>query len=967
MKKILYFCAAGVFCFSALSAFSQNGTEAAAQMMRAYSDGFYPGVVRYADEVLNDNSNSPYMLKAALLKGESLFKLGRTNEALEILLRTEAQLKQNDDVPAELCFWTGRVYFEQKKDEEAFSYFYRAAEKSKPAENIYGQAVFYLGKVCRRMQKFEQAADYFEFVLQNGRSFTMSDYEEACVSFFECAVLAQKNEKCENYFVQLENAGFSPAAKYRILFAYAQSLENSKEYAKAYDLYVKILAEGPDFLSAATMQRAYLVSSGHRTEVKQDAGAVIERAGGLKKHNPQLVSEFWTRLAVDAFNSKDYEKSLLYFDNAKEDSSVQLKQLALIYTTEINFLTSKKSQKQAAAEALLALENGWKECEFSENQLFYDDAMAAKTRYAALSEDWKKTLEYAKPQIEKENSDRNPQIKKSSVYWMALALYSTQKYEEAAELLEANPYLDDEFLLLKAKSLAKCGKSSPADKIFYELLAKGSLDNDGKLDYTRTLLTAGHLYSAVEQADSAAGLEASYMKGLALFNRREWAEAEKCFVQAAGQKALEQKYSELSVFYLGYCQYQLENYEKALANLSSFIKAGNEKSLLRVACVTASRCAVQLSKKTEAVTFARKSLENAKSQAEENESVLLLSGIHSDFADYEKAVEVLSPYAQQKNDFGFECLYLSAQIYVQKKDFDRADECYAELASQKKAGALAEEAVFRRGELFYTNGKYTQALPLFENYLKNYSSGRFSDAAMYFEADSLLKTGQKDRASLYFEQIVENHTTSTYKYAAEKQLVELFRADGEYSKAVQMAQKMLDEYGKQAEEDEISSIKKELEALESGADEKIIKKESEYSKAGSLKTPEGRICGTELVKLYAASPSGTEKAEKLAVSLLKSQEKNEWEAEYAFENAEFLAVLYRNQSKNADSAQYFLTAARSARKCGKNDEAARCLYGAAEAFDAAKKAGDAKSTAELLQKLYPSSAYSADVRKLLNY
>ena len=107
------------------------------------------------------------------------------------------------------------------------------------------------------------------------------------------------------------------------------------------------------------------------------------------------------------------------------------------------------------------------------------------------------------------------------------------------------------------------------------------------------------------------------------------------------------------------------------------------------------------------------------------------------------------------------------------------------------------------------------------------------------------------------------------------------------------------------------------------------------------------------------------KAEKLAVQLLKIQEKNEAEVECAFENAQFLAGLYRNQNKKEISAQMFLKAAQFARKCGKNEEASRCLYGAAESFDAAKKTGDAKSTVELLQKLYPQSTYATDSKNLL--
>ena len=42
----------------------------------------------------------------------------------------------------------------------------------------------------------------------------------------------------------------------------------------------------------------------HQNQIKKNPAEVIEKAELLKKEKPELVSEFWTRLAIDAFNSK---------------------------------------------------------------------------------------------------------------------------------------------------------------------------------------------------------------------------------------------------------------------------------------------------------------------------------------------------------------------------------------------------------------------------------------------------------------------------------------------------------------------------------------------------------------------------------------------------------------------------------------------------------------------------------------
>ncbi len=434
MKKlvcplIIVFFVSLPFSFAQKSVKERNTTQLASQMMSSYSDGFYPGVVHFAEEILLQKSNSPVEVKAFLLKAESLLKMGRSQEALEFLLSDQAIVKKNEESQAECFYWTGRAYFELNKNEDALSDFYNSAEilkkilqtqneqKTVQNEKLYADSLFYAGKVLRRLENFESASGYFEYVIQNGNIFSVNDFEDAAVNFFECAVLSGQFTKCEEYYSQIKDFEFTNDGKYRILLSYAQALEGLKKYSQAYDIYVEIVSFGPDSLCAIAMQRAYLISSENPSFVKVKAESIIEKASALKEKNPGLISEFWTRLAIDEFNSKNYEKSLLYFNNAKENSSIPLKQLALIYSTEIKFLTSKKTQKQAALDSLSLLENGWNECEFAPDEFFYADAMVARARYSAICEDWNKSLEYASPQILYEKS---PAVKKMAVGFVIL-------------------------------------------------------------------------------------------------------------------------------------------------------------------------------------------------------------------------------------------------------------------------------------------------------------------------------------------------------------------------------------------------------------------------------------------------------------------------------------------------------------------------------------------------------------------
>jgi len=430
-------------------------------------------------------------------------------------------------------------------------------------------------------------------------------------------------------------------------------------------------------------------------------------------------------------------------------------------------------------------------------------------------------------------------------------------------------------------------------------------------------------------------------------------------------KDLDGDYVKLSRFYLGYSQYQLGEYSKAYTNLYTFTSLDNNSSVLWDCCVTAARAAVQTGKYREAIEMAKKAVVISKTENQKQESVLLTAEIHSDAGNYDQAIDMLQSYASQKNSFGYQCKYLTAQYYVQKNMYKRADELYLELSKEKNAQSLCEEAAFRRGELCYTNKEFAKAIELFEDYSKNYYKGQFYIASLYFAADSLVKINKTDKAILYFLQIVNDNENSTYKYGSEKQLIELYRQAGDYTAALDMAQKIINEYEEQSSKDGIPLIVKDLRALNSGRDSKLLKKENEYEKNGGLKTVQGRNSGTELAQLYYNLQTGSEKAQRLAEDLLKIQKDNEEESSNAAKNAVLLANIYRGSRRNKEAAEMYLQATQFYRKLAFENEAARSLYGAAEAFDAANMKGDAKSTADLLKKLYPSSSYAKEVEKII--
>ena len=976
MKKIVV-TAAIALCSLNLFAAGADEVSANSEMMTAWNCGFYPGVVRYADIILSTQS-SVFTGKAGVYKGESLYKMGRISDSLECLKEALPFVKENEELLAMNYYWTGRALYDLNKIDEALVFFKKSAAVSKkafsknrnsPESRFYGASILWAGKSEKELGNNKDAVSCFEFVLQNGALFSKDEYEETSVFLMESCIKGGLSEKAVVYGEKLEKKSLGNEVKYRILLLKGDALVQEKKYSEAYKNYCTVLAEGPESLAACAMEKAYSVSSEYQAQVREEPGSVILKAQNRLVSYPQLVSEFWTRLAVDAFNSKNYTKSHDYFKNAERDSSQELSQIRALYVTEIDFITSKKEQSEAALQAYNSLKNFEKELCVNPESLYYQAFQCGLSRYSAFCGKWDESLKYSSKVLEKPQSDS---IRKNASYWNALALQKQGKYSEALKIIENGKYEDDNFVLIKANCLAKTGKTSEAELLYRKLSEKPESNSNVVLDYYRTLLIEGRYSTILQQPFKVQGAEAEYLKGLAYFNKENWELAKISFTKVLSEsekvnKSLDAKYVNYSRFYLGYSEYQLGEYKEAYSNLYAYTALGASDALLWDACVTAGRSAVQAGKLNEAVLMGLKALESSRTEAQKQDSILVLSGIYSDCGRFDDALNVLKPYTSGRNEFSYLCRYISAKTYIYKNDYVQADNMYRQLADDRNAKGLAEEAAYRRGELYYTIEDWNKAIECFEEYLNQYFGGQFSIAASYFAGDCYIKTGRNEKASLYFEQVVSNPEKSTYRYGAQKNLVELYRQFGDYKGALNMAVKMIDENAEQAGKDGMRQTVQELRSLASGADRITYKNLNDYKNAGGASTKEGRITGTELALTYSEVQSDWDEAEKISFEIIKNlkKEENPEESLLLGKNYTVLGKIHRGQGKNQKSAEEYLEATVGFRKAGMNEEAARSLYSAAEAFDAAGKKGDAKATAETLKQLYPDSIYVKEAEKLI--
>ncbi|MBQ9205770.1 MAG: tetratricopeptide repeat protein [Treponema sp.] len=925
------------FFFTSSLFFAEN-KSLSAQMKASYASEFYPGVVRYAEEILKTEKDSLVAFRAAVYEGESLFRMGRIDDSISILqkysLTGESLNPESIFLNSARFFWLGRGYFQKNQISAAQSAFFSSAAIFKELHesympDYYALSMLYGGKCYFISDDFKNCIPLFEYVIANGQKYNRFDYENSVLSLaqsYNTLADAKNAAKCEKMVSSLENAGFDDETKYSLLIFKGESQENQKKFKPAYETYCSVIENAPSHLAAVAMQKAYAVSANHKADVGSEPGKVLLNAEQRLSEYPDLLSEFWTRLAADSFNEKDYQKSLSYFKEAEHNASASQKEIAAVYKAEIAYITApQKSEGSKNAVSILS------EAVISKPLSKSEVILISLARYCSYLKNWKDCENYASKCLKSENSE----IQKNAVYYFALSKYENGKISDSVATIEdykkTHELSDRHILSLYAKSLAKQGKYHEADVIFYSLGEKNQLDNDGRLDYSRTLLIAGHYVSTKEQASKAKGDEAVYLASLASFNQKKWAESESGFSKITTSKTLAKEYVAYAWFYLGYAQYQQGEYSKSVETLNHFVQENPYHQFAWSAHMTSARSAALAKNEAKAIDSAQKAVGTARNETERNEAIILTAGILSDSKKYDEALSLLSPHLNKRTEFGYECKYRSAEILVQKDNFSEADVYFAELAHTKdaKAGLLPEESCYRRAEIAYANEDFATAAELFEKYRRDFAGGRFSFAATYFSADSLAKSGDETRAILRYLQIVESKTETSYRYGAEKNLVDLYAKIGEAENAIAMANRMISEYGDQAKKDgidkKISEIKSSTVWNANSENEKITSAEKELSKHKNDKR----------------------------------------QAESNMKNALFLANAYRTKGENKKSAELYLEAAKYSRIAGNNQNAARSFYGAVESFDAAGLYADSKATYNEMKKLYPDNSYTIDAQKII--
>ena len=955
MKRLLNFLI--LLTFSALCFAQAAGTAQAESDVQLYNEikqsfrnGFYPGTVTAVDQLQSDFPESSFIHSALAYKGEALIYMEQFGEAEDALESAVSHMHSGSSEIVHCYYLFGRALYEQKKYSDSLEKFHTACKLAltNNDEVYYAPAVLYSGRAFYELGKLSEAAPHFEYVVSNGKLYEKAEYGEALQKLFICYNKCGKAEKTRALYKKLSEEDFEEQVYKMLSFYYGDACVALGLNDEAYTAYSRVLEGG--------------------------------------ENTPEVINKFLLRFAIDNFNSKDFDKAEKYLsdiDDSDENIEPDIKLVKNLYLAKI--LLERGEPDGAAAEA--------------EKTLSSYESLAKKSEIEGAADSYYSTLLQCK--IQSEKWDEVP-----GLYGKLKAPGKADRYAVSAYYYKKNQFekVDPSCGELYASALCKSGRYEAACEEYEKLIkdagvsagrgaAGGQNADQGSsipFDYALALFYCGRYEEAEKIAAASAGENASqkdYLRGLCLINTRNWKAAVERFAAYIRDRSSSSDFNKLALYYKGYAEYNLAQFRDSYSSFVRYCMEENAAESSSQSSSSQSPASVKKQVRYSSTAYLLRSYEyavksalqtgdfkNASVQAsnlvryspagqEQQKAVVLSAEIFTDYEKYDEAVQLLEPYTHERNDFAAQALFMTAKIYERQNKVGQADEYYRRVYEGFGKSAYADEAMYRCGEAYYSKGDYSSAYTRLNNYIYKYTSGNFSDAAMFYCADCSLRLGENERCVMLNKTLLQKYPKSVYAYGANKNMLEAYYRMENYSQALNVAREMLKDYSQQAADDEIGKRARELEKIVGGLDRRAVEKESEYIKLGQDTTPAGRSAGTELVKLYAESLSTQREAYELAVKLLARQTSSAESADAAF-NAEFIAEYCRKNGDNKKAADMYLKAAKYYRSVKNEGGAAASLYGAAEAFAAEGLAGDAKETAALLKELYPQSIQAERVDRV---
>ncbi len=477
---------------------------------------------------------------------------------------------------------------------------------------------------------------------------------------------------------------------------------------------------------------------------------------------------------------------------------------------------------------------------------------------------------------------------------------------------------------------------------------------------------------ALKTADPGSFALSRYLSGLAAVRSGEWDFAARSFARfTPSYDANYPEYAPWAAFFLGWSHYRNGNNTEAIRAFSRYLDAfkGHERGWQAATAATLASTVLG----ADPLPFAGRAVALAPTRIERAESLMLEASVLADRKDFGQAEAVYSGVADGSSTSGLtpsapRALFALADLALRAGNGELAETRYLALSERFPKDPLAGEGLYRAGERRFLSGEWARAASLFERYRKEWPSGPFLDSVLALGGEAHRKSGNADLAILWWEELLSRFPASSSAPRASRNLVDAYRAEGDYGAALRAAETYRRAFPEEARLDGMTDAIAGLKRLNAGEKPDVAALADAWEREGKAKTAPGRAAGLALAREYLADYRTRAEAKSLLQSIgARSPESPD--ALVRDERATFAAAFallgntLRDEGSYRDASRALLRAG-SYYSAIDGERAAEALYGAVDSFIQSGLAGDAKQTVETLERNFPSSDWTRRAREL---
>ncbi len=537
------------------------------------------------------------------------------------------------------------------------------------------------------------------------------------------------------------------------------------------------------------------------------------------------------------------------------------------------------------------------------------------------------------------------------------------------------PSVSDEVIYWRGQALLHTGSEKTALDLYRKALDSGKVSNPRLyLAWFRIASSGAETITArfdkafplLKSTDPETFALSRYLGGVVAVRSGEWSFAVQSFTRfsPAYDKILPDS-APWSHYYRAYSLYRLGRWDEAVTEFTYYLDTWKNHAFSWQAATNAAFAAMQAG--FDPLPFAVRSVRLAPTNTDLAESTLLQASILIDAKQYSEAESLLTGIVDGKTTKGVtasapRALYMLAETAVAMKNSDLAEQRWLTLLSKFPNDPLAEESLYRSGELRYISSDWNAGADLFTRYRSAFTSGRFLDTVLWSGGDSYNRAGNTDLAILWWQELVKKYPKSPFTSRAYSELIDSYRKKGEYASAVKTAEAYKVMFPSDAALNEVDTAIGELNKLAHGENADTAALLTSYIQAKRASTAEGRSIGLRLSRLYLADYSKRTEAKDIlreiiaktprSVSSLSALERNTFAASLSL-----LGNIYRDETDYRAASSSLLQAGNLYASID-GERSAEALYGAADCFLQAGQNADARTTVETLKKTWPDSVWT---------